>query len=639
MGNILLDMMGLLSRKRVVKNTEDTDYVVLGRTPNPTDGMFTSPKMTNELITIGNLRTMVGDSIWMPVTGGINYPGGNVGIGATTPGAKLDVDGDALINGLTVGQGAGTSIYGNTVFGKSALDSITTGLRNVAIANEAQLNNTTGNHNVAIGFQSLKNNIAGNNNTAIGYGSLMAVNSKDKNTAVGYLSLGLVGGINSGSTNDTGKNNTAIGYGAGYVRVGGTNGNSSDSVFIGSLTQSNGLASVNEIVIGTDAISAGSNTVVLGNDLITSTRLKGNVIVANGNVGIGTTNPSAKLEVYGTTPPQVKIGYDANNYAQINVDSSGNVVVSSTGNGFVPPSLELSTGSGFIKINGSADGNVGIGTSGPSEKLTIRNGINNTNVKILSYSSAAGTEAALKFSTIDSESNSEKAAIIARNASGDSFGRSDMHFALNSAADSGNVQISDTKMTITRGGNILFNNYTATATQTGANALDPIQLQKGFPADTLATLSVDPTGQVVRGSQEATWSFTLAQLNALTNTKVTLLSAPGSGKAIVVEESNWFMESDPTGSGNFLSDLVCEIDGISTNAVATQLVTARMTEIAASTFNGLGIYSRDVPELNRVYRFNSAMTIRAPAGINSFPSRCINIKLKIKYRVFDKNTF
>ena len=64
-----------------------------------------------------------------------------------------------------------------------------------------------------------------------------------------------------------------------------------------------------------------------------------------------------------------------------------------------------------------------------------------------------------------------------------------------------------------------------------------------------------------------------------------------------------------------------------------------MTEIAASTFGGLGIYSRDVPELNRVYRSNSAMTIRAPGGTNSFPSRCISIALKIKYRVFDSTTF
>jgi hypothetical protein len=69
------------------------------------------------------------------------------------------------------------------------------------------------------------------------------------------------------------------------------------------------------------------------------------------------------------------------------------------------------------------------------------------------------------------------------------------------------------------------------------------------------------------------------------------------------------------------------------------MVKARMEEIAASTFGGLGIYSRDVPELNRVYRFNLPMTIRSKQGTNKFPSRCTSIKLKIKYRVFDKATF
>ena len=102
---------------------------------------------------------------------------------------------------------------------------------------------------------------------------------------------------------------------------------------------------------------------------------------------------------------------------------------------------------------GSGSGNVGIGTTSPSEKLVVRNGTFNTDVKILAYNSAAGTEATLKFSTIASETNYEKAAIIARNAAG-SFGRNDMHFALDSAADSGNVQFSDTKMTILNGGNV-----------------------------------------------------------------------------------------------------------------------------------------------------------------------------------------
>ena len=56
MGNILIDMMGLLTRKKVVKTYEDTDFLVLGRRPNPDDSMFNTPKMHNELISLKDLR-------------------------------------------------------------------------------------------------------------------------------------------------------------------------------------------------------------------------------------------------------------------------------------------------------------------------------------------------------------------------------------------------------------------------------------------------------------------------------------------------------------------------------------------------------------------------------------------------------
>ena len=56
MGNILQDMMGLLSRKKVVKEVESTDFILLGRTPNPEDSMFVNPKMNNQLITIKDLK-------------------------------------------------------------------------------------------------------------------------------------------------------------------------------------------------------------------------------------------------------------------------------------------------------------------------------------------------------------------------------------------------------------------------------------------------------------------------------------------------------------------------------------------------------------------------------------------------------
>ena len=392
------------------------------------------------------LTTDIVDSPWDTVTGGINYANGNVGIGTTTPSAKLDVNGDALINGLTVGQGAGTSTFGNTVFGKTALNNITTGLRNVAIGNEALLDNTTGNYNVAIGYQSLENNLA-NNNVAIGVQALERFEKADQgnNTAVGRYALGLVGGSGSGSTSDTGKNNTAIGYGAGYNRVGGTNGNSIDSVFIGSLTTSNGVNSENEIVIGTDAISAGSNTVVLGNDLITSTRLKGDVIIANGNVGIGTTSPSQKLQVGGNILATGNITayggasdssvLSALGTLQLRNSGNTNVNIQSTGNsyfnggnvgiGTTSPStildinggsangvniqaanvgteyvLNAKTSNGTSRLWVGGAGNVGIGTTNPSQKLQVEGTTYSTNGYKLSDGfsvSALGSNSAIRF--------------------------------------------------------------------------------------------------------------------------------------------------------------------------------------------------------------------------------------------------
>jgi hypothetical protein len=87
-------------------------------------------------------------------------------------------------------------------------------------------------------------------------------------------------------------------------------------------------------------------------------------------VGIGTTNPGAKLDVVGTTSPQAKIGYDANNYVQVSVNGVGDTSIAPTGNGIIPADLTLSAGSAYVKLDAQTN-NVGIGTTSPSEKLEV----------------------------------------------------------------------------------------------------------------------------------------------------------------------------------------------------------------------------------------------------------------------------
>ena len=194
-------------------------------------------------------------------------------------------------------------------------------------------------------------------------------------------------------------------------------------------------------------------------------------------------------------------------------------------------------------------------------------------------------------------------------------------------------------------GSIDLSSYNSTSRSETVTSSSPNQNNQALTDDTVTNLCVDPSGNVVRGSQEATWKFSNAQLNALTANTVILLEAPGAGKFIIVEDSNWLMESDPTAIGTFTADLKCEIKGIGIYSVATQILRDKLVAIAAPAFNGLGMYSRDVPNADKESRANEAMTIRAPTatgftrGTTPFPARCISVTLKIKYRVYDSTTF
>jgi hypothetical protein len=260
-------------------------------------GTITSTAVVNPLLTAA--ESWIGPSS----TTGVYFKGGNVGIGTTSPTEILDVNGNINIptTSSTVGQikinanryfhayspvvadsnlfvgynagnftmaGTGDQASYNTGVGRDTLKSLTTGYSNSAQGMYALRNNTTGSYNSAQGMYALQNNTTGSYNSAQGHSAL----------------YNLTGAY---------SNNTAIGKDAGRY-YNGTTGNLtqiSNSLFLGaSASALNGTGDTNEIVIGYNAIGLGSNSVVLGNSDITTTALRG-------NVGIGTTSPTAVLHL------------------------------------------------------------------------------------------------------------------------------------------------------------------------------------------------------------------------------------------------------------------------------------------------------------------------------------------------------
>jgi len=122
---------------------------------------------------------------------------------------------DATINGLTVGEGAGSIAY-NTAVGKLALYTNTTANNITAVGSEALYYNTTGSDNTAFGRRALYRNTTGVQSTATGMNALAFNTTGTNNTATGYVSL---------YSNTTGTSNTATGVAALYYNTTGT-GNS-----------------------------------------------------------------------------------------------------------------------------------------------------------------------------------------------------------------------------------------------------------------------------------------------------------------------------------------------------------------------------------------------------------------------------
>ena len=185
---------------------------------------------------------------------------------------NLTSSNDASINGLRIGRGEGGD-FRNVVLGTTGGPA--GGANNTAVG-YFSANVTIGNSNTAYGAQALLNNTIGTFNTAIGVSSLQA------NTGIGNTGVG----INTLLNNATGSYNIAVGFRAGqYITGLAQNYSSSYSIYIGTDSKAFTNGGTNEIVIGYNAVGSGSNTVVIGNNDITNTHLKGSITTTGAFTG------------------------------------------------------------------------------------------------------------------------------------------------------------------------------------------------------------------------------------------------------------------------------------------------------------------------------------------------------------------
>lgn len=190
-----------------------------------------------------------------------NAMAGSLSVGiAATPQARLDVRAQGALS---------TDIVFRAMNSAGTLSIIKAqGDGNVFVGIGAG-NANTGANVSAFGINALRNNTSGSHNTAFGTTALFNITTAVANTAMGSLAL----------TNLTsGDNNIAFGFNAGrYISSGANLTISNSSLFIGNGTRPNADNETNQVVIGFGAIGLGSNTVVLGNDSIVTTQLRGTV--------------------------------------------------------------------------------------------------------------------------------------------------------------------------------------------------------------------------------------------------------------------------------------------------------------------------------------------------------------------------
>jgi hypothetical protein len=252
----------------------------------------------------------------------------------------------------------------NTFFGYIAGSNSTTQHDNTFMGYEAGLNNGMGDTTNVANYNTFLGSVAGQNNTTGQRNSFVGYQAGVDNTTGSFNAFF---GVNAGTLHKTGIFNTFIGFNTGYISVNPTGNNNTLLGYGGTVTSgvNNGTA------LGALAQVDISNSLVLGS-------INGvNGANADTNVGIGTTAPSARLQIVTTndTNPGFVQTWDSRHIVIGGLATIGGIAMSYDQTNSVGYLEALTPNVAWRNLSIQAGGGrVGIGTSLPDQTLTVNGG-------------------------------------------------------------------------------------------------------------------------------------------------------------------------------------------------------------------------------------------------------------------------
>ena len=356
---------------------------------------------------------------------------GNVGIGTTSPGYKLHVEGSVALDVMPGHESEGSVRIGRYDFNTSRYNDIKSYVSSTESSNYLKFSVHGGVENATVDVMTLK----GNGNVGIG--------TTSPNAKIDLVGGDVTGGLKisadkvtsaffafGADANETRITSTSYGgYKPLTIHTGGSESmriDSSGNVGIGTTSPGSklsigGTTGSYSSGIGFEPTGTGARvyrTFIATDggfrfDDVTAGFLTRLAITSSGNVGIGTTSPDAKLQVAGgglivgtTSHTKSNNAFSNGNISLDNgstTDSPGihfyygnntnfGIDAHTTGFRFV---YNLDEAGGNVLLNITSSGNVGIGTTSPTDKLTVNGNLSIFGNKI--YNGSASNSAGVSF--------------------------------------------------------------------------------------------------------------------------------------------------------------------------------------------------------------------------------------------------